>query len=235
MLKLKKIANKTKEEWAKIFSKACHGHILWNGNAPDPSNPIHAYDTAHNFVSHAIHLGFFNKGNHILDLGCGNGRFGICFSEMDVTYEGVEPMKECVDFCKEAFFDYPHLNFNHTPVNSPDYGLSGNVEPLNFKLNYPDSFFDDVICYSVFTHLQTLDVAKNYIKEIKRVLKPNGNLFITFYRSPPNKSADPYFGRTVFNEWDILTILNGFDCLFSYGGHTDKFYDQWGMFCRLKK
>lgn len=233
MLKWKKdTVIKSQENWVKIFSEAKYGHTLWDGNAPDPDNPIHAYNSAHHFVSHARSLGFFRPKSKILDLGCGNGRFAIVFSEMNVKYEGIEPMKECVNFCKGAFREYPHLNFHHTPVNSPDYGLTGDQPPNHFTLDYPNDFFSDIICYSVFTHLQTLEIAQHYMQEMKRVLRPNGNLFITFYRSPPNKAADSYAGRTVYNEWDIMTMLKQFDVLYSYGGHEDKFYDQWGLFCR---
>jgi ubiquinone/menaquinone biosynthesis C-methylase UbiE len=230
MLKNKKI--KTKEEWADIFAEAKHGHVLWDGNAIDPTNPTHAFNTAQNFVAHSKHLGFFKEGDRILDLGCGNGRFAIAFSEMKVEYEGVEPMKECVDFCKKAFIDYDHIKFYHTPINSPEYGLYGETSMIDFKLDYTDHYFNNIICYSVFTHLKTLDIAKNYIKEIKRLLKKDGNLFITFYRSPPNKSADEFIGRTVYNEWDIMTMLNNFEIIYSYGGHTSEYYDQWGLFCR---
>lgn len=224
-------AVKTKEEWAAVFAGAKHGHVLWDGNAPDPTNPAHAYTSAHHFVSHAKCFGFFRDGGRILDLGCGNSRFGIVFSEMDVEYEGVEPMAECVEFAKAAFGDYGHMRFHHTPVNSPDYGLSGGVDPVHFKLDYPDEHFTDLIAYSVFTHLQTVPVAYNYMNEIRRVLRPGGKLFISWYRSPPDKKADPYIGRSVYNEWDIMNMMWGFSFDCTYGGHTGLYYDQWGMFC----
>lgn len=226
---------KSEAEWAAIFSKAKHGHILWDGNASDPTNPIHAVTSAHNFVSHGKSLSFFQDGHKILDLGCGNGRFAIEFSNLDVQYEGIEPMIECVNFCKEAFADFSHINFHHLPINSPEYGLKGETDMVDFTLPFPDQFFDDVICYSVFTHLKTLTIAQRYMSEIFRVIKPKGNLFVTFYRSPPNKAADNFIGRTVYNEWDIMTLLNGFDVLYSYGGHTDAYYDQWGLFCRQNR
>jgi|688.fasta_scaffold263006_2 SAM-dependent methyltransferase len=229
-----KTNNKIRNEndWIKVFAKAKNGHILWDGNAADPSNPKYAIASANTFVNHGKFLGFFQDKAKILDLGCGNGRLAIPFAQKDVQYEGVEPMIECINFCKEAFAGYDHLKFHHVPVNSPEYGLSGGIEMENFTLSYDDQYFDDIICYSVFTHLKTLPIAQRYMQEIKRVLKPNGNFFVSFYRSPPNKTADPYIGRTIYNEWDIMSMLNGFDVLFSYGGHTDHYYDQWGLFCR---
>ncbi len=233
MLRIKNISKpKSKEDWAKIFANAKFGHVLWDGNVPNPSNPVYAYTTAHHFVNTAKQFGMFVNNNVILDLGCGNGRFGIVFSEMPVQYKGIDPMQECIQFCQYAFNDYSNLEFKHCPLNSPDYGLSGTINPIDFKIPYNDNQFDDVIVYSVFTHLQTLPVAQNYINEIVRVLKPNGRLFSSWYRSPPDKLHNSFAGRSVYNEWDIMNMMNKFKILFTYGGHTGHYYDQWGMFAQ---
>lgn len=221
----------SKEQWGELFSHAKHGHTLWDGTAPDPHNPIHAHTTAWQFVNYAKEFGFFKKGDKILDLGCGNGRFAIPFSEMDLTYEGTDPMEECIDFCKTTFKPFPHLRFTHTPIHSPEYGLFGDTTSENYRIDHDNETFDNVIVYSVFTHLQTLPAATNYANEVIRVLKPKGRLFCTWYRSPPNKSPDTFIGRTVYNEWDIMTMLKGFEFLHTYGGHTDAYYDQWALFC----
>jgi SAM-dependent methyltransferase len=220
---------KTKEEWAQVFSLAKHGHVLWDGRADDPSNPELAYTTAWEFVDFVKEYGFFKQNDKVLDLGCGNGRFAICFSEMKVEYTGLDPMKEQIEFCKLAFSQYPNLRFHHIDVRNEHFNPKGSVPPDEFRFPFPDNYLDDVIAYSVFTHLQSLEVAQQYMKEIKRVLKMGGRLFITWYRSPPDKSPTDYVGRTVYNEWDIMSMLNGFQCLFSYGGHSGDFYDQWGL------
>jgi SAM-dependent methyltransferase len=230
---LKTSTDKNKKEWKQIFSQAKHGHILWDGNAADPSDPEHAYNTAHQFVNFAKNFGMFKQKSKILDIGCGNGRFAICFSEMDVSYEGVEPMKECIDFCHFAFKDFKHLKFNFQPIKSPEYNLNEGTDMSDFTLQYDDNSFDDIIIYSVFTHLKDLRTADRYMQEIKRVLKIGGKLFSTWYRSPPNKNADTYIGRTVYHEWDIINLMQGFKMLFCYGGHSDQYYDQWGAFQQL--
>jgi SAM-dependent methyltransferase len=222
---------RTQEQWVKDFSQAKHGHILWDGKAEDPYNPIHAYNSAHKFVNWAKNFGFFKDGNRILDLGCGNGRFGIPFSEMNVQYTGIDPMREQILFCNKTFKDYNHLRFIHCDVRNAVFNQKGSVPPEQYQFPFPDGTVDDVIAYSVFTHLQTLPVAQHYISEIKRVLKVGGKFFCTWYRSPANPAPDDNVGRTVYNEWDIMSMMSGFTCQFCYGGHTDLFYDQWGMFC----
>lgn len=224
--------SKTKEEWAKVFAEAKHGHILWDGKAEDPYNPIHAYTSAFEFVDFAKSLGFFKEKDKILDLGCGNGRFAIPFSEMNVEYTGIDPMREQIDFCRLAFRDYAHLNFKHVDIKNEVFNPNGSVPPEEFQFPFPDNYLDDTICYSVFTHLQTLPIAQRYMSEVKRTLKPGGRLFVTWYRSPPDPIENNFVGRTVYHEWDIMTMMNGFSFQVTYGGHTGMFYDQWGMFCK---
>lgn len=222
--------NKTKEEWAKIFSKAKHGHTLWDGNAKNPHDPELAHKTAYEFTNFAATFGFFKKGDRVLDLGCGNGRFGIPLSALDIQYIGIDPMREQILFSTEAFKDYPHLRFIHADIYNSVFNPKGTVQPEQYQFPFPNEFLDNTIAYSVFTHLQTLSAADAYMKEIKRTLKPGGKLFITWYRSPPDSKPTDYVGRTVYNEWDILTMLNGFKGLFTYGGHSGAFYDQWALF-----
>ena len=181
---------RTKEQWAEVFAGAKHGHILWDGREPDPCNPEHAYTSAHRFLDHAKYLGFFGPGNVVLDLGCGNGRFGICFSEMDVSYTGIDPVRECVLFCRQAFAGYPHLRFLHADVQNEIFNPSGTIPPTEYRLPFPDSSVDDVICYSVFTHLQTLDVARAYMAEIKRCLKVGGKFFCDVVPEPSRPEGE---------------------------------------------
>lgn len=220
---------RTKEEWVQAFRGAKHGHVLWDGHAADPTNPELAYSTAHEFVNTASSLGFFKDGNTILDLGCGNGRFGICFAEKPVRYVGVDVVKECIDFCQDVFGEFVNMKFLHLDVWNEVFNPRGKIVPITFKLPFRDECFDDIIVYSVFTHLQTTKVAKHYMKEVWRVLKPGGKFFSSWYRSPPNPESTDV-GRTCYKESDILSFLQGFSFEYTYGGHSDMFYDQWALF-----
>lgn len=221
---------RSREDWAAVFSEAKEGHVLWDGWAPDPYNPIHAVNSSHDFVTTAESFGFFRPGGKVLDLGCGNGRLGIALSERDIDYLGLDPFLPSIRFCRQAFRRYPRMRFEHIDVRNSHFHPSGGVQARAFRIDAPDDSFQDVIAYSVFTHLETLESARNYVAEICRVLKPGGHLFTSWYRSPPNLHQDQTVGRTVYNEWDIMTMLSGFSCDFSYGGHTDKYYDQWAIF-----
>lgn len=222
----------TKEDWVRIFGGAQYGHILWDGRQPDPTNPVHAYDSAYRFYNHARHLGFFQDGSRILDLGCGNGRLAIPFADRKISYLGLDPVKESIDFCHKAFRPFSHLKFEFVDLQNETFNPCGLIDPKTWRLPVEDNSIDDLICYSICTHLQHLEVASHYMDEIRRVVKKGGRLFITWYRSPPAPGPDPFVGRTVFNEWDIMNIMYNFTYLFTYGGHEKgEYYDQWGMFC----
>lgn len=232
--KFGKIMHKTQNEWITIFSQAKHGHILWDGNAENPYDPKLAYEGSFNFVNHASVFGFFQDGHRILDLGCGNGRFCIALSERNVTYEGIDPMMPCIEFCKNAFFEIKQFNFQHADIYNSVSNPSGIVLAQDYMIPFPNNHFDDVICYSVLTHLEHPSIADHYLTEIKRVLKPNGRLFVTCYRSPPDPNPDTNINRTVHRESDIMNMLDGFKIIETYGGHTGKFYDQWALFCQKR-
>lgn len=229
---LKTMPKRTKQQWIEIFSHAKHGHTLWDGNAPDPHNPIHAITSSHRFVDSAYQMCCFKKGDKILDIGCGNGRLAIAFSNYNIWYEGVDPMLDQIEFSQWAFKIYPNIKFNFINVYNEHFNPNGLIEPKNIRLDYDDNSFDFVIAYSVFTHLQNYPAAEGYMNEVKRVLKPGGSFFSSWYRSPPNEKTD-YIGRTTYLESEIMNLLNGFSFQHTYGGHSGEFYDQWGIYAKL--
>jgi SAM-dependent methyltransferase len=220
---------RTQQDWAIAFAEAKHGHTLWDGLAVDPHHPSLAYTSAYKFVNHAEAFGFFKDGNTILDLGCGNGRFGIVFAERLVRYVGIDVVKECIEFCNKTFAPYNHLKFKHMDVWNEVFNPQGTMPPAAFKLPFVDECFDDLIAYSVFTHLQTKEVADRYMQEIWRVLKPGGKFFSTWYRSPPNAETTEV-GRTCYKESDILSFIQGFTFDYTYGGNSNDYYNQWCLF-----
>lgn len=224
----------TKEEWVERFAEAKHGHVLWNGWAKDPYNPEHAYTSSHEFYKHARRHGFFKTGSSTLDLGCGNGRVPIALTEHAVKYVGIDPVQKSIEFCKTAFAEWPDFHFIHMDLKNESFNLEGTLDPGQLTLPFPSFCFDNVICYSVFTHLQDISVATRYIIEILRVLKSGGKLFTSWYRCPPNL-LDRFVGRTVFLERDIMNLLQDFYFNETQGGISTQYYDQWDLFCTKGK
>lgn len=99
-----------------------------------------------------------------LDLGCGLGRHTVLFASngfdtygFDISSDGLNKTKEWLD----------------------SLGLKANlVEGDMLSLPYTDELFDSILCRNVISHQDTCGV-KKIIGELKRVLKPDGECYLT--------------------------------------------------------
>lgn len=96
----------------------------------------------------------------VLEAGCGNGQFVYAFDKLGYDSCGVDYAKKTVEKTKSIF---------------PDLKIS--VQDVR-KLHFPDNHFDGVWSVGVIEHF--FEGYDPIIKEMKRVLKSNGYLFITF-------------------------------------------------------
>jgi ubiquinone/menaquinone biosynthesis C-methylase UbiE len=100
----------------------------------------------------------------ILDWGCGPGRLirhmpDISNNQSD--FYGTDYNEGSIQWCKNTI---KNVNFNHNNLEA--------------KLPYEDKKFDAIYGISIFTHLSK-EMHFNWLKELKRVLKPEGILLIT--------------------------------------------------------
>jgi len=108
----------------------------------------------------------------VLDIGCGSGSFLEELVRLGCTVYGIEPNPSAARACVER-------------------GLNVTCGVLD-NLNYPDNFFDTVIMWHVVEHLPS---PKSTLKEIYRILKPGGHVFIYC----PN--ADSYMAAVFHEFW----------------------------------
>lgn len=99
-----------------------------------------------------------------LDLGCGLGRHSILFGKNGFNVH-------CFDISKDAITNTK--NWANEEGLIFDYKIG---DMLN--LPYENEQFDAILCINVISHTDTKGV-KNTIKEIKRVLKPDGECYLT--------------------------------------------------------
>jgi SAM-dependent methyltransferase len=117
--------------------------------------------------------------NAILDFGCGVGRVVRQWKTLrGPEVYGTDYNPELIDWCRK------HLTFAHFQCNT-----------LAAKLDYEEEKFDFIYALSVFTHLPE-DLADAWLKELRRVLKPDGYLYLTTHgahylatRTPAERAA----------------------------------------------
>lgn len=104
---------------------------------------------------------YIKERERILDLGCGNGRLIEILKEKKVEYYGVDFSEKLIEIAQK---NYPHFHFQV-------------ANALN--LPFSDNFFDKIFSIRVIAHIPSRDFRLQFLKEIKRVLKPEGLLILT--------------------------------------------------------
>ncbi len=126
---------------------------------------------------------YSNKDDNILDLGCGNGRFYKAFKDK-VNYTGVDASEKLIEIAKEK---YPEATFKVDDA---------------LKLSFEDNTFDSIYSFAVFHHFPSKEIRKEFLKEAKRVLKPDGNLIITVWNLLDNKK-----GRKLLLKYSLQKLI----------------------------
>lgn len=114
----------------------------------------------------------YNKSN-ILDLGCGRGWLSNILLEHGKVI-GIEPVKVVVEYGRRLF---PGLDLR--------IGTTQSLIDEGYSL-----YFDIIVCSEVIEHIAE-DQKETFLKEIKRLLKPNGFLILT----TPRKDAETEWRR----------------------------------------
>ena len=117
-------------------------------------------------IGELIDLLNIQKGDLLLDLGCGYGRLFQFYLQRGALIYGVDVSPRML---AEAEKEY---------INNPDVHLFNmNVE----KLNFDNSLFNIIICYGVF---DALECHYEALEEMSRVCKPNGRVLISGKHKP---------------------------------------------------
>jgi ubiquinone/menaquinone biosynthesis C-methylase UbiE len=142
------------------------------------------------------------EGDRILDVGCGHGRSlaTLAARAPKGRVTGVDPSALMVDIAV-------HRNRSLVKARRVDVTIAA-VEALPF----PDSSFDKALCVHVLYFWDSLD---DSLREIARVLKPDGRLALVF-RSAADERAVAAFPKDIYQfptETEVVSALTaaGFD------------------------
>jgi SAM-dependent methyltransferase len=106
-----------------------------------------------------------HKVKRVLDLGCGTGRHAVYFAKKGFDVYGIDISKEGLQITKSW-------------SKKENVRVNLKCGSIYRKFPYKKDFFDAVISIQVVHHGRINNVRKA-IKEIERVLKPGGLVFIT--------------------------------------------------------
>ena len=137
------------------------------------------------FLGHFIRLGGLRPEHRVLDIGCGIGRMAVPLTQyLDVEkgrYNGLDPVEGGIAWCRRFITPvYPNFTFQRLDIAHKLYNPQGKISGEALKLPYPERQFDFVIMTSVVTHLPPDEVLV-YLREVARMLKPGGRLFMTAF------------------------------------------------------
>ena len=107
---------------------------------------------------------YLSPGEKVLDLGCGNGRYLEFFRKKNIEYFGVDSSEKLIKIAKNK---YPEVNFKVGDA---------------LKLSFPDNFFDKIYSIAVLHQVPSDSFRLQFLKEVKRVLKPKGLLILTVWK-----------------------------------------------------
>jgi SAM-dependent methyltransferase len=136
------------------------------------------------FLAYFRELCDLRPQERVLDAGCGCGQMAVpltTYLDQSGSYEGFDVGPELVDWCRLSISpQYPNFHFARADVYNSTYNPTGAVPPADYRFPYADDTFDFVFAKSLFTHMLPADT-ENYLREVSRVLRPNGRCLITFF------------------------------------------------------
>lgn len=135
-----------------IFHNKVFNEIWLEYKQPELEEAMNRIETR--ILSNNIDL----KNKKCIDLGCGIGRFSFVMSKLGASKViGIDQSENNISYAK--MINMPNTEFH-----------VGNI----YNIQYPDNSFDFAVTNGVLHHVDI----KKAVKEIYRILKPNGKLWI---------------------------------------------------------
>ncbi len=136
------------------------------------------------FLGYFRNLCGLGRDESVLDVGCGIGRMAIPLTgylSPQARYEGFDIVESGIQWCAERITPrFPNFRFQVADIYNKEYRPQGRYKGSEYVFPFPAASFDFVFVTSVFTHMLPAEVG-NYLREIRRVLRPTGRCLITWF------------------------------------------------------
>ena len=159
-----------------------YAHEWWNKRGPYKF--IHLLTPIRlKYISDKLKL----KGSKILDLGCGGGLLCEAMTKSGADVIGIDASLKTIEIAKQHAREQ---NLNIEYINT-------DIESFDNKEK-----FDAIVCFELIEHVPD---PNELIKEIRRLIKPNGKLFL----STINRNLFSFMFAKVFAEYLFNIIPRG--------------------------
>ncbi len=129
----------------------------------------------------------FDPDMTIVDLGCGMARLAFqLFNFLNARgrYIGIDVVRDSMAWCQKNITpQHPNFTFHHFDAFNELYNPYGCYRTKDFRMPAADRSVDRIFLSSVFTHLLE-DEVMHYLREFRRVLKPDGLAHASFFLYP---------------------------------------------------
>jgi SAM-dependent methyltransferase len=151
----------------------------------------HFREIGEEFKSHFVALGGLRPDDRVLDIGCGVGRMAVPLLDyLTSDYEGFDVVPVGIAWCRRNITRCnPNFRFQVANLHNARYSPEGSGNAAAYEFPYPDASFDFALAVSVFTHLLP-DALRHYLMQARRVLRPDGTLFATFFLIDERKPTE---------------------------------------------
>ena len=153
--------------------------ISLTGAGPDTLDSI---GRAH--IEHYRRFVGLPSGLTIIDVGCGIGR--DAYQLFDTVgahgrYLGIDVTRDFIEWCRRNITPrHPNFVFHHFDAYNELYNPFGTKTSMACTFPAADASVDRIVLASVFTHMLEDEVLA-YMREFRRVLKPGGRVYASFF------------------------------------------------------
>lgn len=140
--------------------------------------------TGQEFLRYFIELGGLQPAERVLDIGCGSGRMALPLTSYLTaagSYVGLDVTRDSIQWCRQQVTArFPNFQFLHLDLVNQRYNPQGRLKAKDCVFPLGATRFDFIFLTSVFTHLLPDDTTQ-YLREIARLLQPQGRCLATFF------------------------------------------------------
>jgi SAM-dependent methyltransferase len=121
--------------------------------------------------------------DHVMEIGCGIGRDAIPLTKIleHGHYIGTDTIAPSIQWCTQHIsVRFPNFVFLHHDIRDTLHNPAGTLQASDVRLPAGEDSIDLIILQSVFTHMFPDEIV-HYMKEFRRILKPTGRVWATFF------------------------------------------------------